>query len=176
MVIVVATACVVFAVVWGGFLAQKSQAQIFKPHYVVFEGVQTRIYLVSESTSYATTNQTYVSSNGVTVAKDSAVFTINLTLRNDYSSDNPPPNSGTPTAPVDGTTYIPIQPYLFDNNGNLIPSVNISPSDFTSPAGQTGLVLASGQTVNGQLILATQQDNVASYTINLASIGDSVPR
>jgi hypothetical protein len=166
----------VFVTVWGGFLAQKSQTQPFTPHYLKYNGVKTQIYIASQTSSYEYANQTYVSNDGVTVAKGSGVFTINLALHNDYSSDNPPPNSGMAVAPVDGTTYIRIQPILFDNTGKLIPTVNVSLYDFPSPAGQTGIVLSSGQDLQVHLVLATYQNMVASYTVNLVSITDSIPR
>jgi hypothetical protein len=79
-------------------------------------------------------------------------------------------------APVDGTTYIRIQQILFDNAGKLIPTVNVSLYDFPSPAGQTGLVLSSGQNLQVHLVLAIYQNMVASYTVNLVSINDSIPR
>jgi len=165
-----------FVVFWGGFFAQKSQSFTFTPHYLVFEGVRTRIYAVSETCNYSTANQTYVSPDGITVAKGSGLFTINILLRNDYSSDNPPPNAGTPVAPIDGTAYIRVQPILFDSNGNLIPTVNISSYDFPSPVSQTGLVLASGQSLEVQLVLVTYQNTVAGYSVILESISDSIPR
>jgi hypothetical protein len=176
VILLLAVGLGVFAVFWSGFLAQKSQSFAFTPHYLAFEGVKTRIYAISETYDFTTANQTYVSPDGVTVAKGSGLFTINIMLRNDYSSDNPPPNAGTPVAPMDGTAYIRIQPILFDSNGNLIPTVNISLYDFPSPASQTGLVLASGQTLQVQLIMVTYQNTVASYTVNLELISDSIPR
>jgi hypothetical protein len=70
----------------GGFLAQKSQTQPFTPHYLKYEGVKTQIFMASQTSSYDYANQTYVSNDGVTVAKGSGVFTINLALHNDYQA------------------------------------------------------------------------------------------
>jgi hypothetical protein len=162
----------IFVVFWGGFLAPKPQA--FTPHYLAYKESQSRIYAVSESTSYDYINQTYYSTNGVSIANGTGIFTINLALRNDYSSENPAPNLGTPAAPVDGTAYIRLKTTLFSNDVT-VPAINVSPSDFaTLRAEETGLVLASGQTSSIQLLLATNQTRITGYMISLVSVNDSI--
>jgi hypothetical protein len=163
----------VFLVVWGGFLASKPQA--FMPHYLAHKGEDSRIYVASQTTSYGYTEKDYISSDDQTVAVGSGVFTINLTLLNNYSSDNPPPTSGTPVSPIDGTAYIRLKAALFEN-GVSIPTINVSPSDFATPVDQVGFVLASGQTVNVQLSLATNQTNITEYAVTLEFVSDSIPR
>ena len=162
----------VFLAVWGGFLASKPQA--FAPHYLAHQGVDSRIYVASQTTSYCYAEKDYTSSDGQTVTVGSSVFTINLTLRNDYSSDNPPPTSGMPITPIDGTAYIRLKAALF-NNELIIPTIKVSPSDFAAPADQLGVVLASGQTVNVELLLATNQTNITGYSVTLEFVGDSIP-
>ena len=162
----------VLLAIWGGFLASKPQA--FAPHYFTHQGADSRIYVASQTTSYGYAEKDYTSSDGQTVAVGSDVFKINLTLRNDYSSENPPPTSGTPITPIDGTAYIRLKAALF-NNDLTIPTINVSPSDFATPAHQLGVVLASGQTVNVDLLLAINQTNITGYTITLEFVGDSIP-
>jgi len=158
--------------VWGGFLASKPQA--FTPHYLTHQGADSRIYVSSQTTSYGYTEKDYTSSDGQTVPAGSGVFAINLTLRNDYSNDNPPPPSGTPVSPIDGTAYIGLKATLLNNDAR-IPAINVSPSDFATPIDQVGVVLASRQTVHVQLLLATNQTNITGYTITLEFVGDSIP-
>jgi len=162
----------VFLAVWAGFLASKPQT--FEPNYLAHQGAVSRIYVASQTTSYGYAEKEYTSSDGQTVAVGSGVFTINLTLRNDYSSDNPPPTSGTPITPIDGTAYIRLKTELF-NNDLSIPTINVSPSDFATPTDQLGVVLASGQTVNVEFLLAINQTNITGYTITLEFVGDSIP-
>jgi hypothetical protein len=161
----------VFLAVWGGFLAPKPQA--FTPHYLAYQGSESRIYAVAETTSYTYADKPYTSSDGQTVAAGSGIFTVNITLRNDYSSDNPPPTSGTPVSPIDGTAYIRLKATLFSNDVNA-PTINVTPSDFPTPADQKGLVLASGQTINTQLQLATNQ-TITGYIVALEFVGDIIP-
>jgi hypothetical protein len=163
----------VFLTVWSGFLASKPQA--FTPHYLAYHGADSGIYVASQSTSYGYTEKDYTTSEEQTVAVGSSVFIINLTLRNDYSSDNPPPTSGTPVSPIDGTAYIRLKAVLFNNDASF-PTVNVSPSDFATPADQMGVVLASGQTVNVKLLLATNQTNITGYTVTLEFVGDCITR
>lgn len=160
-----------FLAVWVGFLASKPQS--FTPHYIDYHGAESRIYAVSQTTSSGYTENAYTSSDGQTVAAGNGIFTINITLRNDYSSDKPPPNTGTPVSPVDGTAYVRLKATLFSNNVKA-PTINVSPSDFPTPVDQTGLVLASGQTLNAQLLLATNQTNITGYTVTLEFVGDSI--
>ena len=143
-------------------------------HYLSFNGSESRIAMVSTTSSFTPTNQTYTSADGKQVAKG-GLYTINLTLRNDYSSDNPPPSTGTPTAPIDGTAYIFLKATLLVYDV-AYPSINLSPSDFTTTsADQTGLVLASGQTNTVQMILATNQTNINDFFVTLVSVTDSIP-
>lgn len=161
----------VFLAVEAGFLASKPQA--FMPHYLTHLGVESKIYVASQSSSYGHAEKDYTSSDGKMVTVGSGVFTINLTLRNDYSSDNPPPTSGTPVSPIDGTAYIRLKATLFNNN-EIVSTIIISPSDFTTPTDQVGVVLAGGQTIKFNLLLATNQTNITGYTVTLEFVGDSI--
>jgi hypothetical protein len=162
----------VYLVVWGGFLASKPQA--FAPHYLAHQGEDSRIYVASQTTSYIYAEKEYTTSDEQTVPVGSGIFTINLTLRNDYSSDAPPPTSGTPVSPVDGTAYVRLKATLFNNDAS-IPTINVSPSNFATSSDQVGVVLASGQTTNVQMLLATNQTKITGYTVTLDFVGDSIP-
>jgi hypothetical protein len=164
----------IFAVVWGKFFNQKPQA--FTPHYMVYDGAESRIYAVSEVTNQAIADQNYFAYDGSLVSQGSGIFLINITLRNDYSSDNPPPAAGTPVSPIDGTVYLSLKAALFD--GDIpISTINLSPSQFyPGSVDETGVVLASGQTGNFQLALATNQTNITAYKVNIESLTDSILR
>jgi len=143
-------------------------------NYLSYDGVESRIAMLSSNSSFTPSNQTYTSTDGRHIASG-GIFTINLTLRNDYSSDNPPPSTGTPVAPIDGTAYVSLEVHLLVYDV-AHPSVNLSPSDFTpSSSDQTGLVLASGETKTVQLILVTNQTRITGYIINIESLTDSIP-
>ncbi len=123
----------VFLAVWVGFWLQNLKRS--RPITLLIKGADSRIYVASQTTSYGYAEKDYTSSDGQTVAVGSDVFTINLTLRNDYSSDNPPPTSGTPIAPIDGTAYIRLKAALFNNDVDH-PNNKLSAHQ-TSPRQQT---------------------------------------
>ena len=164
----------IFLTFWAGlFFASKPRA--FMSHYLANQGRDSRIYVASQTSSYGYAEKTYISSDRHEIVEGSGVFTIALTLRNDYSSDNPPPTSGIPISPIDGTAYIRLKATLFNNDAK-IPTINISQSDFVTIADQVGIVLSSGQTVNKQLLLATNQTRITGYIVTLEFVGDSIPR
>jgi hypothetical protein len=170
IVAVLAVSGVLF-VVWAS-LIPKTQA--FTPHYLAYQGFETRIYALSETSSYSTSNQTYVTSNGHQVPVGSQLFTITLTLRNDYSNDNPPP-SQTPVTPIDGTAYVCLNATLYGKEG-AVNAVNVTPSDFSVTSNdQVGLVLASGQTSTFNIYLATDRTDISEFLVSLVFVGDSIP-
>ena len=172
----VATIVLIFAVSATMFFLIGSispKPQAFTPHYLTFQGAESKIYLVSATTSYTTANNDYTTTNGQQVPQGSQLFTINLTIRNDYSSQNPPPSLGTPVAPIDGTAYVRLN-FTTYNKKEIINTLNVTPSDFLSSATQTGLVLASGETITTNILLATNNTEINAFTVNLVSVSDSI--
>ena len=141
-----------FVLFLGGLTAPKTDETT--PHYLTYKGSESKIYMISSSSTFTLINQTYTSEDGRQIAQGSHLYTIELTLRNEYSSEKPPPSTGTQTAPIDGTAYMHLKATLLDNNVN-VPTTNLSQSDFSVPSSdETALVLASGQTNTIQLLLA----------------------
>ncbi len=176
--VIIATALIVIVVlsvfvVFIGSIAPESQP--FTPHYLTYQGTASKIYLASATTSYTTARQNYSTPYGQQVPEGTQLFTINLTIRNDYSSDNPPPSlSGIPAAPIDGTAYVCLNFTAYNKQG-AVPTVNVTPSDFTpAQSAQTGLVLASAQTLNTNIILATNNTEINAFTVDLVSVSDSI--
>jgi hypothetical protein len=147
--------------------------EAFKPHYLSYGGSDSRIFLAQASTAHSTADRDYVTSDGQRVPEGSKLFVITLAIRNDYSNTNPPPAIGTPVAPIDGTAYICLSVNLYDKHG-VASAINVSPSDFSAPPSQTGLILASGQTNTVKILLATNNTEVSSFLVNLVSLSDSV--
>jgi hypothetical protein len=163
-----------FVIFLSGLTAPKTDETT--PHYLTYQGSQSKIYMISSSSTFTLINQTYTSEAGQQIAQGSHLFTIDLTLRNDYSSENPPPSTGTQTAPIEGTAYILLKTTLLDNDVT-VPTINLSQSDFSVPSSdETALVLASGQTNTIQLLLATNQTKISGFLIDITSLSDSIPR
>ena len=75
------------------------------PRYLSYNEMTTKIYLIDSFTSYSKAYETYSTGDGQIVEKGNSLFLITLTLRNDYTSDNPAPplHNQDQTSPADGT-------------------------------------------------------------------------
>ncbi len=159
--------------VWASLLTQNTRA--FTPHYLAYQGDASKIFVLSETSSWATANQSYLDSEGQMIPQGSQLFVVSVTLRNDYSSENPAPAAGeSQAAPIEGTAYIYLNTILYNKDG-IVDAVNVSPSDFTVPPAYTGVVLASGQTNSVNIYLATNKTDVSSFLVSLNFVGDSIP-
>jgi len=147
------------------------------PHYLVYNGAMSKIYLVDAVTSYDIVNETYATPDGQVVEKGTPLFIITMTLRNDYTSDNPAPSlpNQIQTSPADGTAYLYLITQLY-NKGGALNSTNVSVSDFSLPAiPGSGLVLSSGETAPAKIFIATSHTDISKFEINLHFLGDSIP-
>jgi hypothetical protein len=145
------------------------------PHYLSYMGDASKIYLVSASTSYGAVNESYTTFGGQLVQKGSTLFIIVLTMRNDYSAENPPPPNVTPVSPADGTVYVCLKTELYNENG-VVNVTNVTVGDFSVPeTSGSGFVLASGQTASIEIYLATSQLVITRYGVNLVFVGDTIP-
>lgn len=149
---------------------------VFKPYYMQFSGTSSRIYLASESLTYATLNSSSYASDGSLVPEGTRLLLATITLRNDYSSDNPPPPQSTPVAPIDGTAYVCLKMIARCADGKAASLISLTPSDFNSPSSdEIALVLASGQTSKVDVYFAIEKASVSDLEISLAFLGDSMP-
>ena len=155
----------------------RSEVESVTSHYLTYNGDVSKIYLLGATTSYGNTNETYTTSSGQIVQKGSPLFIIAVTLRNDYTSDSPPPAlpNQYQMSPADGTAYLYVTAQLYNKNGS-VNATDVSFSDFSVPVVQgTGCVLASGETRSVNIYLATSQKDINKCEVNLAILGDSLP-
>jgi hypothetical protein len=146
------------------------------PNYLTYQGNSTKIFLIATNTSFSSVNESYSLPDGRLVHKGSLLFTISLTLRNDYTSeDPPPPTKNFPIAPADGTAYLYLTAKLSDTNG-IINSSDVTVPDFSLPSTPgASIVLASGQTSSINIDLLVDQKNIINYSPKVIFIGDSIP-
>jgi DNA-binding HxlR family transcriptional regulator len=114
----------------------------------------SKLYVVSANASYETVN-------------GKACLVIDATVRNDYTSQEPPPmdNSGINST---GTAYFGLTAILY--GGHAIISSEDVTSIGSAPLGVPQNSLESGQTAVIQIDMATSSHNVDSYSINLLAI------
>jgi hypothetical protein len=147
------------------------------PHYLTYNDMTSKIYLIETNTSYINASETYITPFGRTVERGTPLFEITLTLRNDYTSDNPAPplHNQNQISPADGTAYLYFTAKLY-NKGTQVNSTNLSVSDFSLPTVPgTGFVLSSGETASVKIYMATSQTHIDKYEVNLYFLGDSIP-
>jgi hypothetical protein len=147
------------------------------PKYLFYSGGNSRIYLLSAVTSYGVVNEAYVTPAGQVVQKGDPLFIMTITLRNDYTSDNPPPPlpNQDQTSPADGTAYLYLTAQLYDKNGSFN-ATNVSISDFSLPATTgAGFVLASGEIRSINIYMLTSRLDSVKCDVNLVILGDSIP-
>jgi hypothetical protein len=173
LIIIVVTG---FTIYLSGTLTKPGDSSVI-PGYLVYNEKTSKIYIIDSFTSYSNANETYTTADGQIVEKGTPLFVITMTLRNDYTSDNPAPplQNQDQTSPPDGTAYLYLTAQLYDKDGELN-ATNVSVSDFSlTSASGTGLVLSSGQTASVNIYLATSQTNINKYEVNLNFLGDSIP-
>ena len=149
--------------------------QLVTRQYLSYGGNVSKIFLVGSNAGYSEANETYSAVDGQVVQKGSLLYVITVTLRNDYSSDDPPPSEGVPISPADGTAYIYLTA-LLQNKDGPIEAKDVTIPDFSIPSTPgAALVLATGQTALVNIYLAVNQKNISEYSIKVIFIGDSIP-
>jgi hypothetical protein len=165
-----------FTVYLSGTLTNPGDSSVI-PCYLGYNDRISKICLIESFTSYSNANETYTTADGQIVEKGTSLFVITMTLRNDYTSDNPAPplHNQEQTSPADGTAYLYLTAQLYNKDGQLN-ATNVSVSDFSlTSANGTGLVLSSGRTAPINIYMTTSQTNIDKYEVNLYFLGDSIP-
>ena len=131
----------------------------------VFESA-TRIFLVSATSYYGYINETVKSLNGHNIInKGDPIFIINVTLRNDYNSENPLPLS------KNNYAYIFVTATLYSQNNGTITAKDVSPTNPQVAFLNAYIGLNSGATSSVEIWLSTSNRNINHYEINLDVFG-----
>jgi hypothetical protein len=169
-IVLVSTLIVYFANI---DLPPKTQSTL--PQYLSYGGNVSKIFLVASTVGYGEANETYTATDGQVVQKGSLLFVVTATLRNDYSSDNPPPPNGVPIAPADGTAYVYLTAQLNSKEG-AVKAKDVTVPDFVIPSTSgAAIVLAAGQTAPVNIYMAVNQKDITDCIIKMIFIGDSIP-
>ncbi len=111
------------------------------------------IYLISAKPYYGTYQRT-------------TVFMINVTVRSDYTLQQPPPNTYPPEVNV---TYFILYAKLYDIKGAQINSTLYTPSG--PPSLYWQVFLNDGQTTSLTIYMATNNRDVDHYTLTFGYLG-----
>jgi hypothetical protein len=127
-------------------------------------GTESQIFLVSANASYGTYPFPTVTSpngNGTVLAeKGEPCVIINATIRNDYSTQNPPPNPNPETPTL---AFVYLTAYLF-NGENQINATDITPVvGFANGGAFASLTSGKGSTLT--IYLATNSTDLTSFQV-----------
>ena len=144
------------------------------PHYLPYNGNGSRIFLVSATPTYGSYPGPSVSQMGSMpgVHKGDPCFIINVTIRNDYSAENPLPDQSIfNMSNPDANVYLTAQ--IFNTQGQ-INATDVTPPYPGVPFSGAYTSLASGENATVTIYMATNHRDIDHFEIILEYVG-SVP-
>lgn len=131
--------------------------------------VEGKIYLVSANARYGTYQGPSGHPMGVPVVNEGdPCFIINVTVRNDYNTQQRPPNSA--GFNDTGHTYICLTAQLYDKSGTQIEALDVT-EPYVLPFNRPQHSLEYGQTASFDIVLATPRHDVDRYELQMLYIG-----
>jgi hypothetical protein len=141
------------------------------PQYLPYDGTESSIFLVSATPSLGPYPGPSVKQMGNTpgIKKGDPCFIINVTVRNDYSSENPPPfqNIYNVTNP---DAYIFLTAQIFNSQGQ-VNATDVTPPYPPVPYPGAYTSLAIGENATVTIYLATSHRDITSFKIILEYVG-----
>ena len=141
------------------------------PQYLPYNGTESSIFLVSATPSLGPYPGPSVKQMGNTpgIKKGDPCFIINVTVRNDYSSEYPPPfqNIYNVTNP---DAYIFLTAQIFNSQGQ-VNATDVTPPYPPVPYPGAYTSLASGENATVTIYLATSHRDISSFQIILEYVG-----
>jgi len=136
------------------------------------------IYLISATSSYgpypfASAIPPQPSATPV-IEKGNQCFIVNLTVRNDYTLDNLPPNQMQQTEPS-ASVYVFLTVRLYDKAGNNIQAIDVTPPYDEPPFPGAYAPLQSGQNATVTIYMAISQKNIDRFGVVLEYVGNIPP-
>jgi hypothetical protein len=130
-------------------------------YYLPYEGNNSKIFVVSANASYGSyPYPTVTLFNGTVVKRGEPCFIINVTIRNNYSTQYPPPysQSNNPTL-----AYVFLTAQIF-NGKNQINTMDITPP-LNMYNGGAYAPLSSGENATLTMYLSTNNRDITSFQI-----------
>jgi hypothetical protein len=141
------------------------------PQYLPCNGNESSIFLVSATPSLGPYPGPSVKQMGNTpgIKKGDPCFIINVTVRNDYSSGNPPPFQNIYNV-TDPDAYIFLTAQIFNSQGQ-VNATDVTPPYPPVPYPGAYTSLASGENTSVTIYLATSHRDITSFKIILEYVG-----
>ncbi len=114
------------------------------------------------------------------IERGDSCFIVNVTIRNDYTDQNLPPNQPTMILPNGETyttnyshVYVYLTAQIYDKHGNVIAATDVTPPyGFTNGGANT--FLNSGENTTLTIYLATSRQDIDHFNIAATYIGASM--
>jgi hypothetical protein len=135
---------------------------------------ESRVYLVSAYLKYGNYNVTAGGGTFPIIHKGDPCLIVNATFRNDYTPEQPPPQTYLTHSASDGSACFFVTAQLFLKNGNQISAPNVTPPYPLLPFGAPQYCLKSNSEFSVELYFSTNHKNIDHYDLILLYIG-SVP-
>ncbi len=151
------------------------------PQYIQSYGTETRIFLISAIPSYGEypfeSEPVYPGHSSSEIHKGDQCFIINVTVRNDYSSNDPLPSSMSVGFPNSTTAEVSLNALLYDGDNRTINTTNVTPPFPRVPAEINAPIfsLESGETLSFEMYFTIAKRNVAAFTIVSLYVGAMPP-
>ncbi len=131
--------------------------------------LEGKIYLVSASARYGTYEEPSGHAMGVPVVNQGdPCFILNVTVRNDYNTQQRPPNSE--GFNDTGRTYICLAARIYDKNGAQIEALDVT-EPYILPFNRPQHALEYGETISFDIVLATPHRDIDHYEFQMLYIG-----
>jgi hypothetical protein len=151
-------------VAYTSVIKDKSAAapiQSVSGYYLPYEGKDSKIFIVSANANYGSyPYPTHTTFNGSLVENGEPCIIINVTIRDDYSTQYPPPN---PNSYDSTLVYVYLTAQIFSGE-NQIPATDLLMVGMP-PDGGTVAWLTSGEKATLTIYLATNQTDITSFQI-----------
>jgi hypothetical protein len=144
------------------------------PQYLPYENGSSKIFLISVSPTYGYYPGPSVPQMGSApgIQKGDPSFIVNVTIRNDYSAENPLPDQNIfNMSNPDANVYMTAQ--IFNAQGQ-VKATDVTPPYPTVPLAGARTSLASGENATVTIYLSTSQRDIDHFQIILEYVG-SVP-
>ena len=138
----------------GGVRSVSPSSAIIEPAAPSYIG-NSSIYLLSANSSYG-------------IYDGAPVFIVNVTVRNDYTPQQPPPNNFN-SANSTGKAFFILHANLYDKNGTQINSREFIPPQLHPDYNQVDV--SSGETVSLSVYMATPSHEVDHYIMVFGYLG-----
>ena len=173
MIIVLAVSCFIIFFSLHNPVSTPSTANVapVEAQYLSYNGSETRIFLVSATPTYGPYPGPSVSQMGGTpgVKKGESCFIINVTLRSDYTAENPPPFQNIFNV-INPDAYLFLTAQIFNIKGQ-ISAADVTPPYPPVPYSGAYTSLASGENATITIYLATNHQDINRFEIILEYVG-----